>query len=1281
MSLYSWAQEGWMVPNAGQWDDRIEYKVKLTMGEMLVEDNGFTYFLHNANNHHSHDHGEDDHHHDHGEKEEYQAHVIRSKFEGSSWEGKSLLLDSSSFYSNYILGNDPSKWKGHLHSYSHLVMQELYPGIDLRLDGRSGMKYSLEVAPGIDADQIVMNYEGHDALSIDEEGNLHIQNRFGDIIESKPIAWLETESGRRNVKIQFKILGDQVSFHLPNGYDNSKKLIIDPSITFSTYSGSSADNWGMSATPDQNGNLVGGGSVFGLGYPITAGAYDASYNGGNIDVGITKFNADGTALLYSTYIGGGGSETANSMVCSATDELFIYGLTSSSNFPMAGSPYDNSFAGGPNISGQTYTMGFAEGTDMYVARLSADGSTLLASTFVGGLNTDGFNTGGLQYNYGDQFRGEIVLDQAGNVYVAATTASFDFPVAGGGPQPSSGGSQDAVAFKMPPTLNTMIWSGYFGGNGLETGNSIQVAANGDVYMAGGTSSANQLFSTGFDLTYGGDRDGYVVRLDGNTGAVLSGTYMGASEYEQAYFVQLDISDDVYVLGQSESDMGITPGLYGNANSGQYIRKYNHNLTTMEWGTTIGASTGHVEISPTAFLVSDCYDIYLSGWGSELNQNLGQADFSSTQGFPVTAGAYQTSTTGNNFYVAVLGQNANQLKYGTFVGGTSNVSDHHVDGGTSRFDKSGRIYHAVCASCGGYANGFSSTPGVWSPTNGSSNCNLAAFKFELSTIEALVTTPNTVVCLPDPVIFDNNSANGNSFYWDFGDGTSSTLVNPTHMYPGPGTYLVNLVVSDTNGCFTPDSVQFEVFIGDFQGGAIQPTEPICPGTPYQLEAFGGTNYNWTPAQYLDDPTTPTPFATVNSNTDFMVIISDTCGIDTAYVTLEVYAPSGNTSNDTSICIGNSVTLEAGGGTNYQWTPPTYLDDPGSPTPISTPDVTTLYFVEFETPEGCIIEDSVLISVYYTPPVPVMPDLINLCYGSSTEITVSGGETYLWSPATNITPIDSSTVTINPLVDITYYCDFTNACGTVRDSVRVDIVEAAITAGTDTIICPGESVDLWATGGVSYTWWPTATLNSVNTSLVTATPVEPTMYFVSGTDIYGCVDYDSVFVDLYPLAFIQASPDVYAFYGDLIELSATSTTTGPFIWSPAEFLSCVVCTNPIANPDMNFGYQVSYTDENGCRASDSVYIYYDPIIYVPNTFTPNSDPLNPLFLAKGGNIKTFEMNIFNRWGELIFTGNAMDEGWDGKYEGAICQDGTYVWKIKLTDFSDEEYHYVGHVNLIR
>ena len=1274
------AQQVWMHPNAGQWDERIEYKIDIVLGEMYIERDGVTYFMSDiAEKSHGHDHS--DGHHDHSADEIVRYHVIQSKFIGINDTIQTISSNPSDFYRNYMLGNDQNKWKSHLNSFSRIEKQNIYNGVDLiYASSDDELNYSFSIDPLADVSMVKRLFVGHEKLEVDEDGNLVISHRFGKIKESKPIAWNVIDGRKVDVPIEFKIEEGVVSFNFPEGYMKEYELFIDPSITFSTYSGATSDNWGLSATPDVSGNLIGGGVSFAPGYPIVPGAYDATFNGGTVDLAITKFNADGTNLIYSTYIGGVGSETPNSMICAPNGELFIFGVTSSVNFPMAGTPYDPVFSGGPNVSASVNGLGFQDGSDLFIARLSADGSTLLASTYIGGSSTDGLNISNLQYNYGDQFRGEIILDEAGDVYVTSSTQSNNFPIVLGA-QAAIGGGQDAVAFKMPPTLNTLYWSTYLGGNGNEAGNSIQISSAGNAYVVGGTTSANLNLPLGEDLTYnGGLSDGFVIQLNGANGSMISGSYMGFNEYDQAYCVQLDIDDNVYVLGQSQSNWPITPGHYGVPNSGQFIRKYNSNLTTIEWTTMVGAGTGNVEISPTAFLVSDCYDIYYSGWGGQLNVNAGNALFSSSNGFPVTPDAYQSATNGNNFYISVLGADAMSLKYGTFMGGTTGPYNH-VDGGTSRFDKAGRIYHAVCAACGGNPNGFTSTPGVWSTTNNSSNCNLAAFKFELSTIDAVVTEPTATVCIPDPVIFDNNSANGNDFFWNFGDGNTSTDVNPTHLYASPGVYNVVLVVSDTNGCFTPDSVQFEVTIGDFQGGVIQPTAPICPGDSFQFEAYGGSVYAWSPAQFLDDSTSATPTATVNVTTDFMVIISDTCGLDTVYVTLPVFLGASNISSDTSICIGNSVVLNAEGGVSYEWTPPTYLDDPSSSTPISTPDATITYNVEIITSNGCILNEEVLISVYYDPPVPVIEDTLIMCSGSSVEIVASGAETYFWYPNNFLSQNTGSVITANPPTSQWYYCDFENPCGVEVDSVFIEVILPEVTAGNDTIVCPGESAILWAAGGVEYQWYPQHYVSHVTYDTVLVSPTGPIIYTVVGTDEFGCIDSDSVFVDFYPLPSVVANPDVYAFYGDEVQLSASSNPSGTLFWSPADFLTCEYCSNPVANPNQTLTYTVTVTDVNGCQSSDDVTIHYDPIIYVPNTFTPDEDEFNQSFLAVGGNIESFQMLIFDRWGEVIFESNNMQFGWDGTYNGQKCQDGTYIWKILIADLEGKKKEYVGHVNLIR
>ena len=251
------AQDVWMHPNAGQWDDRIEYKIELTQGDLFIEKDGFTFYLHNGKqllSHGDHVHGDSDHAEE--SPDSMMVHGIQSKFIGSSWNGKVARLDSSEFYRNYFLGNDQSKWKSNLRSYNHLILNDYYTGIDLELSGKDAqLKYSLIVSPNTDASQIAFTYAGQNRMFIDENGNLHIQSRFGDIIEEAPIAWVEGNGGKQKVSVRFELDGETVRFVFPDGFDGSKTLVIDPNLTFSSFSGSTADNWGFTAAPDVAGNL------------------------------------------------------------------------------------------------------------------------------------------------------------------------------------------------------------------------------------------------------------------------------------------------------------------------------------------------------------------------------------------------------------------------------------------------------------------------------------------------------------------------------------------------------------------------------------------------------------------------------------------------------------------------------------------------------------------------------------------------------------------------------------------------------------------------------------------------------------------------------------------------------------------------------------------------------------------------------------------------------------------------------------------------------------------
>ena len=377
----------------------------------------------------------------------------------------------------------------------------------------------------------------------------------------------------------------------------------------------------------------------------------------------------------------------------------------------------------------------------------------------------------------------------------------------------------------------------------------------------------------------------------------------------------------------------------------------------------------------------------------------------------------------------------------------------------------------------------------------------------------------------------------------------------------------------------------------------------------------------------------------------------------------------------------MNLNAEGNGTITWQPTTFLNNPSISNPISTPDSLITYTATLTSPEGCVKKDSVTISVFQNPPVPILADTLAMCAGSQLDILISGGITYEWSPNSYILSTQGNQVTVFPPDGQWYYCLVTNACGSKLDSVFVKVTSANIVAGNDTTICPNEKATLWAYGATNYIWYPNDYVESAFDNLAIVKPAESTVFYVIGIDSIGCRDTAQVEVVVHPYPSLQVSADVFAFYDDEIQLNAITHVPGILTWTPPEFLSCVNCPNPIATPNTDITYFVEFIDPNGCKAKDFVNITYRPAIYVPNTFIPDGNNTNEVFKVYGGNIKEMECLIFNRWGELVYTLKSTNDFWDGTFKGKICQDGTYTWKLKFQDFQLRTYQLTGHVNLLR
>ena len=610
--------------NINQWNNKVEFKITLNRGlSVFMEKGGFVYNFRNVDdlqalmghNHQTSNNGESQmEDHNHHEEIIVRHHAVKVEFLESNSNISFLKEDPSISSSNYYLGNDPTKWATNVKSYKKITYQNLYDGVDMKLYcDEQNIKYDFIVDPNVNPNKIRLQYSGADKIYL-SKGNLFVITSLGNVQELAPFAYQKTPRGYDEIPCNYHLENNILSYEFPDGYNKDKPLIIDPVLIASTYTGSTSDNWGVTGTYDKNGNIYAGGTVAGNGYPFTIGAFQKTYSGGTLgmpgDIGLTVFNPDGSNQIYATYFGGSNNDRGHSMYVNDNGELFILGITYSANMPTAGTPFDGTY----NNNG-----------DIFIAKFSPAG-LLTAFTFLGGNGRDGENTkhntgaqaAGLMHNYGDNARGEIVIDEAGNVIIVTSTTSTDYPTAGAF-QNTLAGNQDACVSKLSPDLSNLIWSSYLGGSADDAGYALTIGENNSVYVVGGTKSNNFPTTAGaIHPTSQGGTDGFITRINESGNTILASSYMGTSNYDQTFFVQTDNNYDIYLLGQTKGNYPVqaAPGktVYENAGSSQFIHKLNPSLDNTIFSTVIGNGNLTPNISPTAFLVDTCGYIYLSGWG-------------------------------------------------------------------------------------------------------------------------------------------------------------------------------------------------------------------------------------------------------------------------------------------------------------------------------------------------------------------------------------------------------------------------------------------------------------------------------------------------------------------------------------------------------------------------------------------------------------------------------------------------------------------------------------------
>jgi len=1218
------------VENSGQWPPDYHFKASLSSADLWVSDSGIWI--------NSWDPAASEKIHARNTDEfVVNGHILLLKFKGgcfrkTSGKGEAFPEKYNYFYGNVERQSQPAR------AYAVVFVKELYPGVDLEIMEFQGrVKYNIICNDPGKINQVRWRYEGASGVKVQSD-NLEIKTVLGVFAEQLPRVFASSKDGETDLQAQYLSEEGYIGVEVKTEPVKRRrtKTIIDPVLVFSTFSGSRADNFGCSGTYDDLGNAYAGGTVFNGGLPTTPGAYQTRFGGGQSeslgyggarDAAILKFSPNGSTLLYCTYLGGENNEQPHSMVVDRFGNLYIMGSTKSRTFPITSGAYQYTHRGD---------------YDFFVSKISSDGSKLLASSFLGGTGMDvvGANRAAdpiddypLLYNYADEFRGEIITDDT-QVFVAGFTYSTDFPRSSNSAR--FGGKEDAVLFAMDNTLTELKWSQLVGSTEYDAFYGVALGKHGDLYTSGGSSSQDlpSKFPGIFKKNYqGGIADGVAFRFDKNTGKAMAATHLGTALYEQAYFSQTDNSGNPYFFGQTEGVFPIINAIYNQPEKGQFIVRYDTGLNSLTLSTTFGANTNQPNISPTAFLVDRCERIFVSGWGGSTNDHLtdnktgspkAHRNTGTTRNLPISSDAAQRVTDGSDFYVAVFSKNMNGMAYATYFGGISGAgkdAEEHVDGGTSRFDKKGIIYQSVCAGCG--RNGlFPTTPGAYSRTMNSNNCNNAIFKIDFENlnkkpfmkdtfVEVIATQPiQFTLKAIDPDPFDTLMLKTFRLKSGGMKGSDTALTTIT---PGIGSARIAVKWNTTCGSLSSDTVVFRVMVfdrgcpkADTAWATIRilvtplpkviPPDAICVSLD---RATGIIKVSWKAT------TQPAAFFKYilleRTNPDNSVIILDTIRNFNAgeYTDITTVDPSNNNYcyrlKGYNIC--NELVQSA-----FPFCTVSELNTPIASTPMkfATVDFDKTVRAEWEPSKEPDFKE---YEIYRYP---------------------RGG-------SKGKTPF---VVTSDTLInDASFNVDNESYCYTV---VVVDKCGHISKPG-------GEACNIVLSG--------------------TATG-RPQYYFDLSWQDYltwaGAVDYWTVERQYASNPWTEISSNV--------KNRQARDANLDYDWGGYWYR---VTAHEFA---------ASANKKPYSSQSNWIYLYQPPELWVPNAFTENEDRINDVWGTVPVFVKNYQMRVYDRWGGKIWESSDKKLQWDGKINGKTAPDGVYAWYVIFDGWDSKTYKTKGTVTVI-
>lgn len=1250
-------------------------------------------------------------------------HRIDVKLIGANQNPAIVAENSSSDYINYYTTglSDNSAFKSS--HYESIIYKDIYPQIDLKFNVKDGkFKFDFILNEGANPSDIQLNYSGFNSAQIDE--NVDFELAFGQVTEFIPESWI-VGSGEK-VAVTYRVTSQSqneltLTYQLPKGLDlNQQALIIDPTITmdWATYYGDTLIDRGADVMTDNNGFVYMTGYTQSFTNLATSGVHQDTMAGGLFDAFVVKTNQYG-GKIWSTYYGGLGEDLASSIMVDTFFNVTITGYTNSVDGIASDSCFLNTHSGGKDIfvaqfndngirlwstylGGAGDDEGTAVDTDydgfVYVAGYT-QGSIGLASSGAHQLGnnglTDGFfvklDTFGFPMwssYYGGPAEDKIfsIAQEGNNIVIAGTTNSPSDISSSGAHQSALAGMDDAFLACFDQSGNRN-WATYYGDIDDDHAADVDIY-NTRIYMLGKTASDTNMATAGAYKMSADSVDAYLVKFD-TLGNIMWGTYFGGEGFDEGIELGLELDSNIYVFGNTTSSLDIAS--YDNYdttyNGGidAFIAKFHYNgyflhasyygglADDILAGGDVYGNTALYLCGTTKSLDSIAFNTYiqdtLAGLEDAFLTRFNTKKSTICNGLTCNGSIADTicqDTLILSMLGGALGQGANWVWY---EGGCGPLGTQIGIGETiSYFPSTGNVSIFVRAES----------------VNNATNCMwLDLYVVPKPTVDIMVN--DSVLCINDSLVLSTTTFD--QYIWAgpnaFSDYQQMVVIDSLDTV-NSGTYYLTVV--DDHGCYAQDSI--EIIINENPTTSISVVNTTCIGNSdgaIQLAAAGNGNLN-----YVWEHTSLDTNQLNNLLAGLYVLTVSDSNNCSSLDSIVVQNPPSPVINGTIVpndCEANNGSIDV----DINGNPADFIFS-WSSTSAGTQNISNLgdgtYTLTVTDSNACDFIETFVVPYQNNLTLDSISVSHETCFGDadgSASIVLAGGEVpfnFNWDP----TLTNSSSVT--DLAAGIYIVTITDAfeCELI-DSVEIlaapEIVISLDSMGHEFCSEMNGFIYTSASGGqgsLTYLWSPSGSTDDYLTDL------EAGFYTVTITDSLSCSADTTIEVIDYPgpSVVINAS-SLLVGAGQTATLEAQVSPSGvyAYLWTPSSNLDCDTCQIVTASPTIDEMYSVTVTDTNGCKAYAEVEIKLDKCkdYFLPTIFSPNGDNLNDEWTLMGDCVDEFSLKVFNRWGEIIYSGDSQVNPWTGEFKGALVDNGSYVYQLEIKFHDGEMLSESGNVKVMK